>query len=201
MTYASQLAIRSTDRVIFTAPVLYTEHRDVPAGEIDLVVDNSVSYGPLLHLGIFSDVLNFAGNNKVLRRPRPPAEAAFSRGSVRLGLPFSIGTVASIVSLSALFLVGWFRPVRFPSPAATVWLVLGLAWYLPLTAILPFVHHAYAWGYWLPRLVLPALWVFLLLGFERFEAVLPARMQRAAVAALTVAVLVECVCAAASVWY
>jgi len=45
------------------------------------------------------------------------------------------------------------------------WGLLALAWFLPLVGLLPFVHHAYDWGYWLPRLVLPALWGFSLLLF------------------------------------
>jgi hypothetical protein len=37
---------------------------------------------------------------------------------------------------------------------------MALAWYLPVVLVLPYVHDAYLCGYWLPRIVLPALWGF-----------------------------------------
>ncbi len=43
-------------------------------------------------------------------------------------------------------------------------LVMALSWYLPVFSLLPRVAHAYQFGYWLPRLVIPSLIVFPMFG-------------------------------------
>jgi hypothetical protein len=76
---------------------------------------------------------------------------------------------------------------------------MALAWYLPLVLALPYLHHAYDWGYWLPRLVMPALWGFALVLFAAMDELLPWRRTAAAVVATLV--LVQAAVHIRSVWF
>ena len=201
MTAARFLGLKASDSVIFEAPVLFQNpHHHRPTDNL-LTHDNSVSYGALLALGIFSDVLNFAGNNTVNQTDRPALQQYASETSIRIGLFLLAGSVVSVVSLTLLLLGGLIRPALSPKPAILACLSLALAWYLPLTLILPFVHHVYGWSYWLPRLVLPALWVFFLLLFERIDALVPDRYRTLVGVLIALIVSVESAYGILSVWY
>ncbi len=51
-----------------------------------------------------------------------------------------------------------------PLSLSTIVYCFAAALYLPILVALPKAHHAYYSGYWLPRLVMPSLLSFLLLG-------------------------------------
>ncbi len=201
MTVGHLLLPQPGDGLIFQAPVLLQRPFDPVTGVNPLVKDNGVSYPALFHLGTFTDVLDFAGNNTVYRRQRPARQAAASRAAVWIGLVFSAGTLASTFALILLGVWGLVRPGRAPAPTCLAFLPIALAWYLPLTLTLPFVHHVYGWAYWLPRLVLPALWIFLFLAFERFGAVLPARFRLIGTGLVVALVAAQSACGILSVWY
>jgi len=63
---------------------------------------------------------------------------------------------------------------------------------------LPFVHAAYTWGYWLPRLVLPAIWGFGLVLFWGLDRVATGRWPAIAV---VVAVLLQSCQHVLANWY
>jgi hypothetical protein len=122
---------------------------------------NSYSYPALLHLGTFTDVLDFANRGSTdLGVPRPQPQKRFSQWAVRTGLAFSIPGLVAILILVWRGALALIRPQAAPRTGACVWTVLGLAWFLPIALALPFVETAYEAGYWLPRLVIPALWSF-----------------------------------------
>jgi hypothetical protein len=197
LTLRSLLGIKASDRRIFNAPeYLETEMRD-GSPVYPLLVENNYSYSALLHLSVFTDVLNFA-NAAVTPRPEPQRSAA--QWSVRLGIIFSLGALGAALAFWGLTLRGLVRPQSMPSSAVLVWAGLAMAWYVPVAGNLPFVYHAYAMGYWLPRLVLPALWVFFA-GF--FVAVdhLPGSWRTRAGAVLAILVLLLSVLEIRSVWY
>ena len=56
-----------------------------------------------------------------------------------------------------------------------IWGVLGLTWYVPLAGILYYLEGALDWGYWLPRLVMPAIWAFGLLLFNALDELFGAK--------------------------
>jgi hypothetical protein len=161
MTWRSLLGVKWSDARVFNAPGYWDPEFINGKRYLPLLRENDYSYPALLHLGTFSDVLDFShGGSQLSGRPRPEPQKSFSQWAVRLGVLFSIPGVIAIVLFSARIVRSAARPDRPPRFGATIWLVLGLNWFVPLVVILPFVHHAYQWGYWLPRLVIPALWSF-----------------------------------------
>jgi hypothetical protein len=174
MTWSSLLLPKRTDGRIFAAPI-YWEAEDL-AGKPRylLLIDNSYSYPALLHLSIFTDVLDYANDGELDDgTPRPEPQQTLAEESVRLGL---LATVSATIAVAWFFVRctgGIWRRALAPGTGMLVWGALALAWYGPLVLTLPFVQHAYEWGYWLPRLVIPALWGFALVLFATLDELRP----------------------------
>ena len=201
MTLSSLLIPKPGDLRILGAPT-YFPTPDPNSGKRTLVTtDNALSYPALMQLGIFTDVMNLAGNNVVNRTSRPGRQAMASRFCAAWGLAIAVPALVALAGLAAATVTGAFTPARLPGMGVVVWLVLGATWYLPLVAILPFVHHAYEWGYWLPRLVLPAVWAFLIVAVGAVEARAEGPSKRRVLLALTVTVSIQCAASLASIWY
>jgi hypothetical protein len=161
MTWRSLLGVKWSDARIFDAPGYWDTEIIEGKRYLPLLRENDYSYPALLHLGTFTDVLDFSyGGSQLSGRPRPEPQKSFSQWSVRLGVLFTVPAMLAV----ALFSIRLIRAAVFPEApphfGVVIWLVLGLNWFLPLVLTLPLVHHSYQWGYWLPRLVLPALWSF-----------------------------------------
>jgi hypothetical protein len=200
MTWRSLLGLKWSDARIFDAPG-YWDAADVNGQKVlPLLAANSYSYPALLHLGIFTDVLDFADRGSTdAGTPRPQPQKRFSQWAVRTGVCFSLSWVIAIVALTWRVARAALRPPPPPPFAPAVCLVLGLTWLLPLVLTLPFVHHAYDWGYWLPRLILPALWAFGLCFFGQIAAL--AGRVRLLVPVVAAAVAVQSWLQLVSVWY
>ena len=161
MTWKSLLIPKWSDRRIFAAPGYWDPEYIDGKKYLPLLRENDYSYPALLHLGTFTDVLDFSyGGSQRSGRPRPEPQKTFSQLAVRLGLLFTVAAVIAAAVYIVRSLRAVTRPNRSPPFGVVVWLVLGLNWFVPLAATLPLVEHAYNWGYWLPRLVLPGLWSF-----------------------------------------
>jgi hypothetical protein len=161
MSWRSLLLPKWTDQRIFEAPGYWDPEFINGKEYLPLLRENDYSYPALLHLGTFSDVLDFAnGGSQRSWRPRPEPQKTFSKWSVRLGVVFTVLALVSLVVFTTRTVRALVNP-RLPVCFNTaVWFILGLNWYVPLVITLPVVEHAYQWGYWLPRLVVPALWSF-----------------------------------------
>lgn len=201
LTWRELLVPKRTDRRIFAAPI-YWQHRTVE-GKMDfpLLEHHGYTYPALLHLAIFTDVLNFGIHgydlNQVLR---PEPQQTMARWAVAIGLLFSVPAVAVVLGFWAWTLWSLIRPGSGPSAGPLVWGVFATAWYLPLVLTLPFVIGAYDFGYWLPRLVLPSIWGFALLLFAAIDRLAQGGRQWIA-AAVTGLVLVQAAIHILSVWY
>ena len=163
--------LKASDRRIFDAPG-YFDFEPLPGNQKNMLLLNpgDYSYLALMHLATFTDVLDDANQGLFdvgTRRPQP--QKRYSQWAVRLGLVFSVPAVAALL----LFIgrtFGSLLPGRTaPSPGALIWGVLGLTWYVPLASVLFFLQGALDWGYWLPRLVMPAIWAFGLLLFYALD--------------------------------
>ncbi len=197
LTFRSLVGVKVSDRRVLDAPeYLATEMRS-GVQIYPLLIENDYSYPALLHLGIFTDLLNVANSAIV---PRPEPQRTLARRTVRLGLVFSLGALAAVLAFWGLTFRGFFRPSHMPSTAALVWSSLAMAWYVPIAGALPFVNHAYIMGYWLPRLVLPALWIFFLSLFAAADR-LPGRWRGAAGVILAILVPILSVLEIRSFWY
>lgn len=170
MSWRSVLWPRAEDTFLLSAPTFW-EPSDHPTNKVwleeseavrrqegsaqRLLQHNRYSYPGLLHLGVFSDVLNFSHPADDKYRPEP--QRSFARWSVRLGLLCSTTAALACLVLVYRLIVSLLRR-KMELPIGTlVWAVCGAVWFFPLVIQLPYIHHSYEWGYWLPRLMLPAI--------------------------------------------
>jgi len=166
-----------------------------------MVVSNGFSYPALLHLGVFTDVLDFTHRGGFDRtQPRPARRQYFAAWSVRSALVFSVAGIIALVAFTAVTTTALVRRKPTLSVDLLVWGGLAFAWFLPLVLTLPYVGGAYTFGYWLPRLVLPALWGFSLILFWWLDQRLAGR-SRSFVVAVALAVLVQTGLHVAGTWY
>jgi hypothetical protein len=192
MSLRSLVFFRPGDRHVFDAPP-YDETVQIgsrvpvpatgswepqPGTEFNLLEPDRFSYPALLHLAVFTDICNFY-QNRPLRRyfgVRSASHQARMVLAVRTGTLFSLATLLAVplVTLTALR-----SCLRDRSPRAVMTLIpvlMGLAFYLGIVAVMPFATGAYGAGYWLPRLVAPSLLVFsacIFIALDRLP--LPAR--------------------------
>jgi hypothetical protein len=204
MTWRTLLFPKWSDRRILDAPT-YWDSVSMRGKKVNLLlVNNSFSYPALLHLGIFTDVVDYAdyayrvSNDDRMRRPEP--HKTYARWSVRIGLIFSIAMSLSLLGLWGWVIRAFLHQAPMPPTGLVVLAVFATAWFLPLTLTLPFVRHVYEWGYWLPRLTLPAIWGFALIPFALVDRWLPRRVHLATVAVAAL-VLLQVVIGIRSVWY
>lgn len=200
MTWRSLLMPKWSDRRILAAPGYWDPEYINGKEYLPLLRENDYSYPALLHLGTFTDVLDFSyGGSQRSGRPRPQPQKTFSQWSVRLGVLFTVFAVIAVLFFTARAVRATVRPSPPPSFDIIVWLILGLNWYVPLVITLPFVEHAYQWGYWLPRLVMPGLWSFGLCLFAWLDQFTATRSSLAHITAIIVGLQV-CL-QIGSVWY
>ena len=147
-----------------------------PKGEMgfQLLVENRYSYPALVHLAIHTDVRNLALGEMTPSTQRTRANHIFQIMAVNCALILSVFVIAT--NLRFLFVAGlgamsWVRS-KFATCDENLLLFItfwfpALCWYCTIVLSLPFVHHPmYRWGYWTPRLILPAIIVFGLIMFK-----------------------------------
>ncbi len=199
MTWRSLLGLKSSDARIFAAPPYWAT--PVVAGKtvVPMLENNGYSYPALLHLGIFTDVLDILDREGFQRlKPRPESHARLARWAVRSGVIFSVATLVALFAYAGESLRQLRRRAAELNPALLIWAVFSAAWFLPLVLTLPFVTAAYTWGYWLPLLVVPALWGFGLILYAMLDRWIGGRGLAWGVLAAT---LLQSVLEIASGWY
>jgi hypothetical protein len=167
MTFRSLLAPRSSDVLIFRAPPYGWRVTENGKTKFPILIENNLSYPALFHLGVFTDILNHSQNRldhplDIVRNgapKRPPLQHWAARIAVSVGTPFTLLMAVGVLVSGYRILHGIITPAATPSVSLLVWSAFAWAWFGPIFGTLPFVHHVYAWGYWLPRLILPAVWV------------------------------------------
>jgi hypothetical protein len=133
-------------------------------------------YWGLLHLTTFTDVMNWfqtpAPDVPVLGPNRPRTYVTRQRhtlahyanvGSVNFALPLSLIAVIGVVASAGRAARELWS--RTSLSDGSILLCYALSFYLTIFGSLPRIATAYEHGYWLPRLVMPSLVSFLLLGF------------------------------------
>ena len=184
MHWRSLVMFREADVDVLRAPSYAEQIRGTKAYR--LLERNRVSYPALLHLSMFTDPLNIYQSD--------PSDSYFG---ARDGLHQTLMTVAvnSAIPLSVLMLVaGGVYLGRVVSSLrsldgslTTIVFGFSAAFFANIALFLPFVQHAYYYGYWQARLVMPALLGFCFLGFVLLDEHLGSRVARAAVLVYAVA--------------
>jgi hypothetical protein len=92
---------------------------------------------------------------------------------VRTGTLFSLASLLAVPLLTLMALRSCFRDRSSRGVMTLIPILLGLAFYLSIVVVMPFVPGAYTLGYWLPRLVAPSLLVFLACIFIALDRLPP----------------------------
>jgi hypothetical protein len=198
MTWRSMLFPYANDVRIFSAPGYWDR---APDGSLALLKSNSYSYPALLHLAIFTDVLGFTNIDRTASGAhRPEPQKTEARLAVCWGLFFPLPTVAAVLAFMIQIGSACIRRIPPPKPSVVVWFIFALFWYFSLVSLIPYVANSYRGGYWLPRLVLPALWCFFLTLFAAVDA-LPPRWSRPMAGILAFLVAIQASLDLTSIWF
>jgi len=178
----SVLFFRQGDWQLLNAPSHWTLALNPKTNPPSFQNRNSYSYPALLCLGIFTDVLDFfqskAGLNSEPPEPylggalvgkRSALNQKMMEISIRTG---SVLFLAMMVSLPLFFINCLIRTLRRRSQYDLLWagtFFIATAWLGFIVSLMPFVVGAYTAGYWLPRLVIPAIMLFVLLFFSGLD--------------------------------
>jgi len=147
---------------------------------LDIIIPNHYSYLGLVHVSMFTDMMNIYQYDPTdaYFGPRSDSHARRMRRAVKPALVFTLG---AMVALPALFLGSLIGVWRREKRAVNVFMlaILSLAFFMNIVVFLPFVP-AYGGGYWLPRLVAPALISFFVLLFVGLDRLCVGRWRTAA---------------------
>ncbi|MGH8557612.1 MAG: glycosyltransferase family 39 protein [Methylococcales bacterium] len=154
-----------------------------------LLQNNRFSYPSLLHLAMFTDLMNIY-QYKHFFGARTPAAQALMAISVKTGLFFSIG-MAIVIPLSVVSCaVSILRRQKDMNLVYSTLLILfSCAFFLTIVVFFPFIPSVYIGGYWLPRLVVPALLCFFILSFAFFDKFIASRLPAAGWICLALVIL------------
>ena len=200
MTFSSLLLPKATDVRILNAPGYWDSQMIDGNPRYVILINNSYSYPALLHLSIFTDVLDYANdgqNDDGAIRPDP--QKTLARWSVRLGLLFSVSTLLALLWFMVRCVRSIWHLAAAPSTGTLLWGLMALAWHLPIALTLPFVYNSYDWGYWLARLIIPALWGYAVVLLATLDELLPPR--RWLTGLVTALVAAQAILHIRSVWY
>lgn len=148
-----------------------------------LYENRKYSYIGLVHIATFTDCLNYfqpppqeirtdwsARQQDDFQRKRGFYSRVVQRLSVRGSLPYTLMAITGTILCLLLSIPAILnRSTLIPKPAGLLCL-LAVGFYSPILLSLPRIAEPYLAGYWLPRLIMPSLLVFLLLGFVLLEA-------------------------------
>jgi hypothetical protein len=157
------LAVKKDDLQLFKAPEYFKKQ---------ILIAHRHSYLGLAHLGLFTDTMNIF---QQLNRPRSfdpslipdlktrrPWKTPVMQTSMVLGL---IWTVLALIGMPWGLVRAAKDFYRDELTREDIALILGTAFFLLIFLSIPFVYAGALFGYWTPRLILPALLSFFLAGF------------------------------------
>jgi hypothetical protein len=189
MEWRSLFMLRAADREVLRAPQYLDKITLDGVEDHNLLVINRHSYPALLHLSMFTDVLNIYQYDPAdsYFRPRDDMHQRLMTLAVRSAIPLSLLMVAATV----IHLVRCLRRRRSLRSGtelpAMIPLAFSVAFFANITLFLPFMQYSYLHGYWLARLVMPPLLGLCFLAFVFLDELLRWTGARAAVLAYVAA--------------
>jgi len=174
MNYWDLFSIKASDCQLFLAPEYFRapQFRAPQYLKYDIRVPHKHSYLALSHYGVFTDPMNLFQD---LRMPphldttltpdlktRRPWKTPVMIASMWLG---ALWTLLALIGTPWIFLVAMKDLWRDRVQREDITTVFGVAYFLIIFLPIPFVYLGYLFGYWTPRLILPALLSFYLAAF------------------------------------
>jgi 4-amino-4-deoxy-L-arabinose transferase-like glycosyltransferase len=163
MNYRDLLLVKRTDIQLFVAPEYFKR---------EILQGHRYSYLGLVHLGIFTDTMNLFQRLTVPQnfgsvlipdqKARQPWKTPVMQASMWLGV---IWTVLVLVAVPWSLVRAFCNLVDRKLNREDVTAILGIALFLIVFLPIPFVHYGAFFGYWTPRLILPALLSFFFATF------------------------------------
>ena len=163
MNYRDLLLVKRTDIQLFGAPEYFKR---------EILQAHRYSYLGLVHLGIFTDTMNLFQRLTVPQnfgsvlipdqKARQPWKTPVMQASMWLGV---IWTVLVLVAVPWSLVRAFCDLVDRKLNREDVTAILGIALFLIVFLLIPFVHYGAFFGYWTPRLILPALLSFFFATF------------------------------------
>ena len=187
MDYRDLFSVKANDIQLFRAPQYFAR---------EILAPHRHSYLGLVHLGVFTDTMNLfqvppAGKDlgsvwEPDDKTRRPWKTPLMQASMSLGI---------LWTLLALIGVPWslFRAARDlfnrKLQREDVVAILGTAFFLVIFLPIPFVRWGALFGYWTPRLILPALLFFSLAAFLSVDKKIARSSERMSCAVLALVAL------------
>lgn len=176
MNYRDLLTLKRDDLQLFRAPEYFKKQ---------ILASHKHSYLALAHLGIFTDTMNLFQKLSVAQRfdkilvpdqkVRQRWKTSVMIASMSLGVVWTLAALAGTAWTLATAVKRLFRDrLRAEDTLA----VLATAFFLLMFLPIPFVYAGALFGYWTPRLILPALLYFFTAGFLLIDHKLVARWPR-----------------------
>lgn len=163
MSHKELFSVRVVDLQLYKAPEYFKR---------EILTANKYSYLGLSHLGVFTDPMNLF---QVFKLPphldgtlipdyktRLAWKTSVMKASMKLGTLWTCLALLGTAWLLFRTLNHLFREKLRREEAA---ILLGTAYFLLMFLPIPYVHAALLFGYWTPRLILPALLCFFLAAF------------------------------------
>ena len=175
MTYRDLLSVKANDLQLFRAPEYFKR---------EILRAHHYSYLGLSHMGIFTDTMNLFQElsvpqniGRVLipdQKTRSAWKTPVMSASMSLGI---IWTVSALIGTAWLLLSAFRRLVKDDLEREHIAILLGMAYFLLMFLPIPFVHGGELFGYWTPRLILPALLSFYLAAFLFIDGKIARRLE------------------------
>jgi 4-amino-4-deoxy-L-arabinose transferase-like glycosyltransferase len=191
MNYKDLFSVKASDAQLFRAPEYFKR---------EILTAHKHSYLGLSHMGIFTDPMNLFQDLSVAQtigsvlipdqKTRRPWKTGVMAASMSLG---TIWTLLALLGTASAFWQALKNLSRNNLQREDSAILLGIAYFLLMFLPIPFVHAGALFGYWTPRLILPALLCFFMAGFILIDRKLAEKSNKIV---LGVLLLVAIQCAA-----
>jgi 4-amino-4-deoxy-L-arabinose transferase-like glycosyltransferase len=187
MNYKDLFSVKAHDIQLFNAPEYFKR---------DILAPHKHSYLGLSHLAVFTDPMNLFQDLSVPQnfgsilipdqKTRRPWKTSVMEMSMLFGTVWTVLAFVGTTCNTVLALRHLYKDNLHLEDCA---MFLGVAYFLLMFLPIPFVHGGALFGYWTPRLILPALLCFFLAGFLLLDRKLATKSKNIAFVLLALVVL------------
>jgi hypothetical protein len=189
MDYRDLFSVKANDIQLFRAPEYFKR---------EILAPHRHSYIGLVHLGVFADNMNLFQLPPVgkdlgsIWEPDDKTRRVWKTLVMQTSMSFGIlWTLFNLISAPWSFFRAARNLFNQKLEREDVVAILGIAFFLVIFIPIPFVRWGALFGYWTPRLILPALCSFFLAPFLLVDKKIARNSERMAFAVLAL-VAIQC---------